>query len=345
MLAPNVRTMRVRFPALTGVIVIAVCAIRITAQTSGPRVDFARPLGPGTRLLVFAPHPDDEALGAAGLIRRVVAAGGSVHVVLMTSGDAFSEGVESETHVRRLGPRDYRGYGDLRERETIAAMRLLGVDRAHLLFLGFPDGGLCLIASKYLSAKAHAFRSPYTDRIAPEESEQIIRGTAYRGVDIRRELEDILIAYRPTIIALPHREDRHPDHCATSIFVREALEDVATSSRLAPQVLQYLIHYDAWPSSDEARDVALRAPSGIPPTSGEWRTLMLTPSEAAAKRRALEAYTSQWLVIGELLRAFERPNELFVQGWSGSSPDCWCDASHVATEPVRRHAPRRGPMP
>src|SRR5262249_9672320 len=54
-------------------------------------------VGPTTRLLVLAPHPDDEALGAAGLIQRVVGAGGSVRVVLMTSGDAFPEGVEAAT--------------------------------------------------------------------------------------------------------------------------------------------------------------------------------------------------------------------------------------------------------
>ena len=52
-------------------------------------------IGPATRLLVLSPHPDDETLGAAGLIRRVVKAGGTVRVVLLTSGDAFAEGVET----------------------------------------------------------------------------------------------------------------------------------------------------------------------------------------------------------------------------------------------------------
>ena len=48
-----------------------------------------------TRLLVLAPHPDDEALGAAGLIARVANGGGAVHVVLLTSGDGFPEAVEA----------------------------------------------------------------------------------------------------------------------------------------------------------------------------------------------------------------------------------------------------------
>ena len=37
-----------------------------------------------TRLMIFSPHPDDESLGAAGLIQRVLKEGGRVKVVFMT---------------------------------------------------------------------------------------------------------------------------------------------------------------------------------------------------------------------------------------------------------------------
>src|SRR5262245_37483517 len=40
-------------------------------------------VGEGERLLVIAPHPDDETLGAGGLIQRVIAHHGAVHVVLV----------------------------------------------------------------------------------------------------------------------------------------------------------------------------------------------------------------------------------------------------------------------
>lgn len=295
-------------------------------------------VGPSTRLLVVAPHPDDEALAAAGLIKRVVDAGGSVRVVLMTSGDAFPEGVELAAHVRRPTPRDYKNYGNLRERETIAAMQLVRINRAHLLFLGFPDGGLCLIASKYLSAKARAFESPYTSRVEPPASEQVIRGVAYRGSDIRRELESILLAYRPTIVLMPSPADNHPEHCATSIFAREAIAAVAARhSRFAPRTLRYLIHYDEWPNLDENAGAPLRPPAGFPADQGEWRTLPLTPAETGIKRRTIDAYPSQILAIGRFLRAFKRPNELFLEGQAAPVP-CWCDDTHVATE---THPPRR----
>src|ERR1700722_5927563 len=73
-------------------------------------------IGPATRLLIIAPHPDDETLAAAGLMRRVISRGGAVHVVWMTSGDGFPEGVETEEGIANPTLQDYRRYGRLRER-------------------------------------------------------------------------------------------------------------------------------------------------------------------------------------------------------------------------------------
>src|SRR5436309_2621531 len=170
------------------------------AQTAPPPINLA--VNRATRLLVIAPHPDDDVLGAGGLIRRVVKAGGSVHVVWMTSGDGFPEGVETaegiNPRVAHLTPRDYGTYGRLREQEARSALDSLGVGTRSLTFLGFPDEGLCELASTYLSAKAQAFKSPYTGRISPPLTEQVIRGVRYRGYDLRREIERIIIAFGPT---------------------------------------------------------------------------------------------------------------------------------------------------
>jgi LmbE family N-acetylglucosaminyl deacetylase len=143
-----------------------------------------------TRLMVVAPHPDDESLAAAGLIQRVVSAGGEVRVILMTSGDAFAEGVETAEGITHPRPRDYRDYGKTREQESLAAMATL-TGSPRVSFLGFPDAGLCQIAARYLETR-RAFESPHTDRTSPLPSEQVIRGVRYRGEDIRRELERVL---------------------------------------------------------------------------------------------------------------------------------------------------------
>jgi LmbE family N-acetylglucosaminyl deacetylase len=290
-----------------------------------------------TRLLVLAPHPDDDVLGAGGLIRRVAAAGGQVHVVWLTSGDGFPEGVETaegiSPRVAHLKPRDYMDYGALREQEARSALASLGVHDQSLSFLGFPDEGLCELASTYLSAKAKAFQSPYTGRISPPLTEQVVRGVAYRGYDLRRELERVVTSFRPTLIVAPHPQDEHPDHCSTHIFLKEALDALSRTGHARPRILHYLVHYRQWPLVDENENASvLLPPRGFPPAEGRWTSLTLTPEEIGAKRVALLLYHSQMLVIGRLLSAFGRSNELFIEGEPASVPACWCNGANVATE-------------
>ncbi len=96
----------------------------------------------GERLVVVAPHPDDETLGAGGLTQRVLERGGSVLVVLVTAGDGYVEAVVHETGRPRPRPSQYVAYGKRRLRESRTALRVLGGGRVRLEFLGFPDGGL-----------------------------------------------------------------------------------------------------------------------------------------------------------------------------------------------------------
>jgi hypothetical protein len=64
-----------------------------------------------TRLLVVAPHPDDEVLGAGGLMQQVHEAGGTVRVVYLTNGDGYRDGVRLEQHAVKISANDFRGYG------------------------------------------------------------------------------------------------------------------------------------------------------------------------------------------------------------------------------------------
>jgi len=290
-----------------------------------------------TRLLVIAPHPDDDVLGAGGLIRRVVSNGGAVRVVWLTSGDGFPEGVETVEGVRpplaHLTSRDYQQYGVLREQEARAALASLGVGEQSLTFLGFPDEGMCELASKYLSAKIQAYQSPYTSRISPPLTEQVIRGVRYRGTDVLRELERVVREFNPTLLAVSHPEDQHPDHCSTHIFLKEALDALARQGRVRPRILHYLVHYRQWPLEAEGAGTnVLSPPANFPPSEGRWSSLELTPDEIGAKRVALLLYHSQMLVIGRFLLAFARSNELFLEGEPASLPECWCNGENVATE-------------
>jgi LmbE family N-acetylglucosaminyl deacetylase len=294
------------------------------------------------RLLVISPHPDDGTLGAGGLIARVAAAGGDVRLVQMTSGDAFANGVKLEARVSAPTPDDYRRYGAIRERESVAAMSALGVRRRSITFLGFPDDGLCRLASDFHTATS-AFESPYTKRESPPAPEQLVSGVEYRGDDAQRELQRVLVTFAPTIVMIPDPHDEHPDHCSTHLLAHEALDDArAANPRLAPRVLHYLIHYGAWPAAtvDAAGAATVTPPLRLQTADAHWIPLALTPAESAAKKRALAAFQSQMLAIGPFLESFERPGELYAEGDADAAVACWCRGQDVAASRWSEHQRR-----
>ncbi|HEY6894435.1 MAG TPA: PIG-L family deacetylase, partial [Rhodanobacteraceae bacterium] len=78
-----------------------VCAAAPPAAVPGVPPPLDIPFTRATRLLVVSPHPDDGSLGGAGLMLRVLSRGGSVRVVHVTSGDAFSTGVKLVDRIDR----------------------------------------------------------------------------------------------------------------------------------------------------------------------------------------------------------------------------------------------------
>ena len=89
-----------------------------------------RELTGGRPFVVLSPHPDDETLGAGGLIAEARAAGQMVEVIIVTDG--------SGSHPRsKLYPR--RRLIELRYSEVHKAGLALGLSSHHLTFLGQPD--------------------------------------------------------------------------------------------------------------------------------------------------------------------------------------------------------------
>jgi LmbE family N-acetylglucosaminyl deacetylase len=86
---------------------------------------------PPRRLLGLWAHPDDEAYLSAGLMDRVLRAGGQVTVLTLTDGEA---GFPADD------PRSVDERRALRRAELHAAMAAIGVDDVR--FLGLDDGGM-----------------------------------------------------------------------------------------------------------------------------------------------------------------------------------------------------------
>jgi LmbE family N-acetylglucosaminyl deacetylase len=160
-----------------------------------------------TRLLMVAPHPDDETLAAGILLQRVLAAGGAADVLLLTSGGNNPWPQRVLEHRLRIDAAAQARWAARRQREIHAALACLGVPGEHLHALDWPDMGLldCLLQSDGAAV------------------------TTLRGW---------LLRLRPSLLVLPALSDRHPDHSAAHVLLRLALAGIAEP----PIVWTYLIH-------------------------------------------------------------------------------------------------------
>ena len=295
--------------------VLATLAVTAAAPSGAPRTrqPVERPIltvNGDTKLLVVAPHPDDETLSSGGLMQQAHAAGGQVRVIYLTDGDGYPEGVRYEDHVESPTARDYRGYGRERKQEARAALAELGLPRGTATFFSFPDGGLSRLMKRYWSEKRAAFRSPYTRMDRPPKSDVIVADTEYRGEDLTQELAKAVGDYQPTMILVPRKEDQHSDHCAAWFFLMDALTDVKrVTPDYDPTVVNYIIHWYSWPFEDESRELA--PPPGLRGGASGWMVAPLTRQEQRTKRAALRRYQTQVHMMRWFLDSFARANEVF----------------------------------
>jgi LmbE family N-acetylglucosaminyl deacetylase len=131
----------------------------------------------GERVLVLAPHPDDETLGCGGTIRLLIESGKTVKVIFLTSGDKGDP--EHPASLKRHSGEHITDYSLMREKEAQKALRRLGVSEYE--FLRFPDRGL----AGHLEA-------------------------------VRERLQAITSEYRPDTLYSPSIIELNPDHRTTA---------------------------------------------------------------------------------------------------------------------------------
>ncbi|MEU0791952.1 bifunctional PIG-L family deacetylase/class I SAM-dependent methyltransferase [Amycolatopsis sp. NPDC005961] len=93
----------------------------------------AWPEEPFERALVVAAHPDDETLGASGLLQRLHAAGTAVTLVVATDGEAAFPAA---------GAAERRELARTRRRELADSLRAQGLSAVEPVWAGLPDSGL-----------------------------------------------------------------------------------------------------------------------------------------------------------------------------------------------------------
>jgi LmbE family N-acetylglucosaminyl deacetylase len=166
-----------------------------------------------SRLLLFAPHPDDESLACSILLQRAVRAGAAIRVVYVTDGDDNPWPQRLLERKWHLDTTDRRRWGRLRRTEALAALRVLGVNGSAARFLALPDQKL----------------------------------TALLMCDCRSALERfarIIAHWVPTDILVPSISDTHPDHSALAVMLELVLSESFSASSMTEQmgVWTYTVH-------------------------------------------------------------------------------------------------------
>lgn len=136
------------------------------------------------RIVVFAPHPDDETFGCGGTIAKRLSEGYDVLIVIMTDGRyAFRDvlGIEFDPTPEELK--------NIRKDEVRRAARILGMREENLIFLDFVDGTL-------------------TENEEKAEDKVV----------------EILSKYNPDEVYIPYKRDGHVDHRATYRIVSGAIK-------------------------------------------------------------------------------------------------------------------------
>ncbi len=265
----------------------------------------------GDRVLILAPHPDDEILGTGGLIQNVISAGAAVRIAYLTNGDHDQIVFKIDTRRIIMSPATYIAFGEKRRRESIGIVESLGLKREDLYFLGYPDSGLLEIwdnhwqdAPAFLNKLTGSNKVPYADNFS--------FGAPYKGESILNDLKKILKEYRPTIIFVTMPDDTNVDHEAAFCFITAA--SVSFSSEPALKILLYLIHQGDWPRPYYFHpEVPLLPPGNLKNSDLKWFKLLLKPRETEIKYRdILEFKTAILKVRYYLWTAFARRNELYA---------------------------------
>jgi LmbE family N-acetylglucosaminyl deacetylase len=203
---------------------------------------------PGALLVVVA-HPDDEALGMAGVIDTARSQGRRVYVAIVTNGDIAQNGSESGYCGAASGaPATTARHGLRRNAETVAATSLLGLTWAaddttsDVFFLGYPDQKLLTIAG---SPTAWTGDATGLHRTYAEDGDGSIatcngdlrflasdRHSLFSRGELAKDLDLLLSVTNPTDVFTHSVYDGSSDHAETYRQVVAAIQRAAITTTL-----------------------------------------------------------------------------------------------------------------
>jgi LmbE family N-acetylglucosaminyl deacetylase len=165
-----------------------------------------------SRVLVIAPHPDDESIACGLMLQTAAASGAKMSILYLTDGDNNAWPQRLMERRWRIRSHDRARWGRLRRAEALLALGTLGLGARCARFAGLPDQGL-------------------TDLLIDDAN-------AFIGL-----IERAIVDLSPTHVFAPSLHDIHPDHNAAAVAVQLALRKAGTRS-CAPELWTFAVHGD-----------------------------------------------------------------------------------------------------
>jgi LmbE family N-acetylglucosaminyl deacetylase len=266
------------------------------------------------RILVLAPHPDDEILAAGGIIATTLKLRppSAIRVVVATNGEAsYATAFFHGSHL--LSKRNFKRLAVRRQQESLSALIFLGLSLEQIHFWGFPDRGLASIWQHHWDAQ-QPYRSPTTGY---DQCEQALNSLVmpFTGAGLLQLIQKELSEFQPTAIILPHPKDAHPDHSALANFTLLAAGIHYSQQRQpSPRLLAYMMWAGnkPWLTGVRPHDITSQ-PGKREAASTGWQRLTMHPNIRDQKALALKCYRSQNFSAGQLLRdRAQSIHEVFV---------------------------------
>lgn len=240
------------------------------------------------KVMIIAPHPDDEAIGNAGVIRYCVENKIPVKVVVVTDGD--------------IG----RGLAVKRHDESVEAMEILGLNQSNLVFLGYRDESLPNLLSKNWD-----YKNPYVKNGTNSNANYSFsyeKNATYCGSNLDENLEELVSQFNPTLILYPDSEDEQIDHWATYAFVEYSLNRIDYQGAK----YTYIVHDPPswpWPRTYNPENYLL-PPAELSQIGYKWVGFPLNHYQERLKESAINTYSSQ-VGTDSYIKSFIRKNEIF----------------------------------
>ncbi|MFH0795577.1 MAG: PIG-L family deacetylase [Candidatus Omnitrophota bacterium] len=279
-----------------------------TKHIGQPTLSTPLALGSEDRILILAPHPDDEVLGCGGVIQEAVKRKIPVRIVFFTYGDNAQWSFFLYRKHPVILPRAARKMGLVRHDEAMAVDKMLGIPPEEITFLGYPDFRTIHIWYSHWKDQPPA-KSMLTRVKAVPYANAFRPGAPYKGEEILRDLKEIILEFKPTRVFLPHPADHSPDHKALYLFTRLGLWDI--ENQIKPILYPYLVHYKRWPNPKGYQPERKLVPPANLNQGIAWQTYNLNPGEITKKYSAVKKYHTQYNTSRSYLLSFIGSNELF----------------------------------